>query len=141
MLMTRRTLTALTLVALAALPVAAGQGQSSKWWQSDRIKRELGLTEDQSARIEQVFQATLPQLQASKKELDQLEGELSKLIKQNQVEEAEVSRLIDRVEAARSHLSKLRTLMLFRMHRVLTAEQRQQLREMQHRDRRRPDHR
>ena len=40
-----------------------------------------------------------------------------------QAEEWEVALQIDRVEAARSALSKTRTLMLYRMHKTLSAEQ------------------
>ena len=40
-----------------------------------------------------------------------------------QAEEWEVALQIDKVEAARSALSKTRTLMLYRMHKTLTAGQ------------------
>ena len=46
-------------VFLSAVPASA---QGFKWWQSDRFKKELGLTQDQSAHNEDVFQHTLPVL-------------------------------------------------------------------------------
>ncbi len=135
---------ALGLAWLVAVPALAEAEQSlaHKWWQSEEYQRALGLTPDQSARIEQIFQATLPKLREAKGALDRLEAQLAQLIRQDTADESEVARLIDRVETARSELSKLRALMLFRMHRVLTPEQRDELRRMHQRhdrDRRRPD--
>ena len=47
-----------------------------------------------------------------------------------QAEEWEVALQIDKVEAARSALSKTRTLMLYRMHKTLTSEQSEALHAM-----------
>lgn len=128
------------LIGLAPVTVLA-QG---KWWQSERFQRELQLTTDQIARIEEVFQSALPELRRQKKALDELEKALSRLIDAS-AEEAEVMEEADRVEAVRAELSKARTLMLLRIRRVLTSEQRQKLgplheqweRERKHQDRRR----
>ena len=56
------------------------------------------------------------------------------------VQEIDVTRQIDRVEATRSELSKTRILMVFRMYRVLSAAQRETLDEWRARanDDRRP---
>ena len=57
------------------------QGQPSfKWWQSEQFQKDLGLTPDQVARIDAIFQATLPELRQRKDELDVLETRLSRLI-------------------------------------------------------------
>ncbi len=120
---------------------ADGQGQSHKWWLSDKYKSELGLTAQQSGQIEDIFQATLPKLRSGWRELDRLEGELSKLIAESRVDESQVAQMVDRVEAARAELGKTRTLMLYRMNRVLSPEQRVKLKalhEQWERDRRRP---
>lgn len=117
-------------------------GRSMKWWQSDRFREELALTAEQSARIEEIFQAMLPKLRAAKGDLDRLDGTLSKLVAEGTADEAIVAQQIDRVEAARSELSKTRTLMLFRMHRILSADQRAKLKTLheQWERERRPDH-
>ena len=57
------------------------------------------------------------------------ERTLSRMIANMQVEEIDITRQIDRVEAARSELSKTRTLMVFRMYRVLNPAQRTALKE------------
>jgi Spy/CpxP family protein refolding chaperone len=130
---------AIIAVALVATPVLA-QG---KWWQSERFQRELQLTADQIARIEEVFQSALPELRQQKKALDRLETQLSRLI-DTSADEAAVMEEADRVEAVRAELSKARTRMLLRMRRVLTADQRAKLgalHEEWERDRKRQDHR
>jgi Spy/CpxP family protein refolding chaperone len=82
------------VVCLVSLPASA---QGFKWWQSDRFKQELQLTDDQIARIEELFQAWLQESRRQKKALD------------------------------RAALSKARTLMLVRIRRVLSPEQRLRL--------------
>ena len=120
-------------VALAGLlvMVAAGSawgGQSKKkWWHSARFQQELALSPDQVTRLEQVFQESLPALKAEKRELDRLESELSTLVADASAPESRVLQLIDKVEASRSALGRTRSLMLFRLHRVLTPEQRVKL--------------
>lgn len=129
----------LALLVAVATPVAA-QG---KWWQSERFQKKLQLTEDQISRIEEAFQSAIPQLREQKKALDRLETQLSRLIDTSADEDA-VMQEADRVEAARAELSKARTLMLLRMRRVLTAEQRVKFRELHQeweRQRKRNDHR
>jgi Spy/CpxP family protein refolding chaperone len=122
--MPRKFFICLTLSLLTLLVWApAGEAQSFKWWKADRFLKELKLTPDQSTRIEAVFQAAQPALRAQKRALDKLEDELSNMIHDTTVDEAELEQFIDRVESARADLSKSRTLMLVRMRRILTAEQ------------------
>jgi Spy/CpxP family protein refolding chaperone len=101
----------------AALP-AAGQG---KWWQSEEYKRELRLTPDQSKKLEEVFQASVPTLKSLKKNLDQAESEFERLLERG--DDGSVMDQVERVEAARAELNKSHTMMMLRMKRVLTTEQ------------------
>jgi Spy/CpxP family protein refolding chaperone len=110
-----------------ALPASAGQGGKFKWWQSERFVQELGLTREQAAHIEEVFQASWPALHAAKADLDRLETELSQLIAEGTASEAKVLQQIDRVEASRSAMGRTRSLMLYRMHRLLSSDQRVKL--------------
>jgi Spy/CpxP family protein refolding chaperone len=119
---------------------AQEQPPSRKWWQNPRAG-ELGLTSEQSRRIEEIFQATLPTLKTCNSELERRESRLNAMVSASGVTEVEVSRQIDQVEASRSEMSKERTLMLFRMYQVLTPEQRERVKAMYEqweRDRRRP---
>ena len=113
-----RCLAALLLVALTT-PVGA---QSFAWWKSEQFQKDVGLTTEQCARIDAVFQTTLPKLKQNREELDKLEAELSKMIGDN-ADERLVIHEIDRVEALRAATSKMRTLMLLHERQVLTREQ------------------
>jgi Spy/CpxP family protein refolding chaperone len=97
-----------------------------KFWQGD-TKTELGITNQQSAEIELIFQANLPKLEAAKDKIDKLEATLSQTIKDNTADLATVAQQVDRLEAARADLYKTRTLMLYRMRGLLSADQRARL--------------
>jgi len=110
-----------------------GAPRGSKWWQDEKIKAELRLAPEQSARIEEIFTGWFANGKLKEKldELNRREEQLSNLISGNDVTEAQLLREADQVEALRSYLSKDRTLMLFRIRRVLSAEQRSKLVEIQ----------
>lgn len=118
------------LSAALSLPAAAEAGQRFKWWQSDEAAAEIGLTAEQGVEIEAIFQALRPKLREFAHRLHQEEDELTAIMHAMQAEEWEVALQIDKVEAARSALSKTRTLMLYRMHKTLTAEQSEALHAM-----------
>jgi Spy/CpxP family protein refolding chaperone len=114
----------LLIPALVALVWTLGQpaaAQGFKWWQSDRFIRELGLTQEQSRRLEEIFQAALPKLRALKASLDKAEARLDELIERG--DDAAVMEQLNSVEAARAELNKSRTMMLLGMRRVLTTDQ------------------
>ena len=118
------------LAALFSLAAAAEAGQRFKWWESNEVASEIGLTRDQGAEIEAIFQSLRPRLREFAHRLHREEDELTAIMHAMQAEEWEVALQIDRVEAARSALSKTRTLMLYRMHKTLTAEQSEALHAM-----------
>ena len=124
------------LVFSASVPVdAANQnGQRYRWWKSDEVKAHVGLTDDQSAELERVYKRALPKLRESMRRLNAEEHALSQLVADMSVEELDVTRQVDRVEAVRSELSKTRLLMVFRMYRVLEADQRDALDDWRNRD-------
>jgi Spy/CpxP family protein refolding chaperone len=111
------------LVLFAMLPAAAG-AQGFKWWQSDKFKTDLGLLPDQVTRLEEVYQGLRPTLTAGKEELDRLEARLSAVIAEGVAPEADVMKMVDQVEHSRAELAKSRTLMIYRMHQILTVDQR-----------------
>ena len=93
------------------------------WWKTDQFKKELGLTTDQTARIDKIWETTRPELRQEWDELQKLEDKLSRLI-QNDADEAVLARQIDRVETARANTNKTRSLMLVQMLKTLTPDQR-----------------
>jgi Spy/CpxP family protein refolding chaperone len=118
----RYALIAAAVIGAALLTAPAASAQGFKWWQSDTFSRGLGLTADQSAKIEAIFQATLPVLRKQKEALDKAEADFNQTIEAS--DDAQVMAQVGVVEAARSELNKSRTMMLLRMRRVLTPDQR-----------------
>lgn len=98
--------------------------RSHKWWLAEDSRAEFKITDQQSRDLEAVFQQLLPVLKTNKADLDREEKALTQLLSAATSNEATVVQTIERVEAARSALSKTRTLMLYRMYRLLSAEQR-----------------
>ena len=118
----RRAALIAVVLGAAVLWAAPASAQGFKWWQSDRFKKELGLTQDQSTRIEQVFQHTLPVLRQQKETLDKAEADFNQMVEAS--DDAQVMAQVTVVESARAELNKSRTMMLLRMRRVLTPDQR-----------------
>jgi Spy/CpxP family protein refolding chaperone len=118
--------TAFLLLAMAVPALAqtlTPQTLPFPWWKSEPFKKELGLSADQSGRIDKIWETTRPELRGEWDELSKLEAKLSHLI-QRDADEALLSRQIDRVESARANANKTRSLMLVQMLKVLTPDQR-----------------
>ena len=98
---------------------AAGEG--GKWWQSEKYKKALVLSADQTRRIEEVFQKSLPKLKVQKTALDEAEAKFERLVGRG--DDAAVMEQINVLEATRAELNKSRTLMLYDMRKLLTPEQ------------------
>jgi Spy/CpxP family protein refolding chaperone len=133
-----RLLPAVFVLALVA-PVHA-QSFGFPWWRDAQFQKDLVLSAEQAARIDGVFQAAVPNLRQKKEELDLQEAELSRLIAGN-ADELVVTRQVDKVEAIRANLNKMRTLMLLHMRQVLSPDQRvklNKLHEQWERDHKRP---
>lgn len=113
----RRISAVAALTALLAAP-AFGQG---KWWLADQYIKELGLTAEQSKRLEEIFQNAVPTLKAQKRTLDKAEAEFEALIERGS--DAAVMEQVNHLETARAELNKTRTMMLLRMKKVLTTDQ------------------
>jgi hypothetical protein len=108
-------------VLLALSAPAGAQTQGVKWWMSDQYKRELGLTADQSRRLEEVFQAALPTLRTQKKALDDAEQQFQQVMQRGNY--SSVMEQVDHLEAARANLNRTRTMMLVNMRKLLTTDQ------------------
>ena len=121
--MSRKLFICLALSSLTLLWATPADAQRFKWWKDERFTRELALTPDQSSRIEGVFQAAQPEMRAQQRALSMLEDELSKLVQEARVEESEVDHFVAKVESARADLAKTRTMMIYRIRRILTLEQ------------------
>jgi Spy/CpxP family protein refolding chaperone len=97
------------------------------WWKAPETRAELGISDKQSKDIDEIFQETLPSLRAAKDELDKLDEAVTKLIKEGTADVSVVQKQVAQAEQARASLTTKRTVMLYRMHRLLTPEQRTKL--------------
>ena len=127
----------LSLIVQAVAAPAFAQG--FKWWQTERFQKELKLTKEQITRIDGIFQASEPLLRAQKQAVDRREEKLTKVINDSKSDEAAVVQATDRLESARNELTRTRTLMLFRIRRVLDDEQLVKLNAMHDHDRNQHD--
>lgn len=112
-------------------PAQARNGNQGprKWWVDPQDRAALGITDQQSALIEALWQKSLPDLHEGWQKLLKLEDTLDQMIR-NSADEPAVIAQINSVEDTRAHLNKARQLMLYRMNRVLTPDQRDKLKAM-----------
>jgi Spy/CpxP family protein refolding chaperone len=109
-----------------------------KWWTDPQDRATLGITDQQSVAVEALWQKSLPDLRNGWQQLHMMEETLNDMIRNSADEQAVIAQ-IDRVEDMRARVEKGRQLMLYRMNRVLTPDQRDKLKAL--RDRREPAHR
>jgi Spy/CpxP family protein refolding chaperone len=112
---------AVAVVVCAGLLVAPVAAQGFKWWNDDQFRRELGLTSEQSTRLEAIFQQSLPALRKHKDALDRAQAEFDRLVEHGS--DSNVLDQVNAVEAARAELNKTRVMMLLKMRRSLTTDQ------------------
>jgi Spy/CpxP family protein refolding chaperone len=126
-LVSRELAVAAILLALSGMALAQNlPAPPGPWWRADNMRKELGLTNDQATKIDQIWRERLPQAQQDKDRLDRLEGRLSRLI-ESDASETEVMLQAEHVESLRAAMNKDRILMLVRMRQVLTPDQRVKL--------------
>lgn len=99
----------------------------TKWWQEPKDRAELGITDQQAAKIEQIFESAMQVQRPRWEAFEKLEAELNQVIKEASADPSVVQKQVDRVETLRAELAKNRTMMIYRMHQVLSAEQRAKL--------------
>jgi Spy/CpxP family protein refolding chaperone len=131
----RKPLMCLVLSLLVQASAQPAFAQGFKWWQTERFQKELKLAPEQITRIEGIFQSSEPLLRAQKEAVDRREEKLSKVISDPKSDEPAVIQATDRLELARNEMTRTRTLMLFRIRRVLNDEQLAKLNEMHAHDR------
>jgi len=138
----RRVLAALVITAAAIVTAEARQVQSEPqqpatqqqapkqheqrrepWWKNAKDIAELSLTSQQSAKIDEIFQKVMEQARPLRMEVQNLEKNLDAIIREAKMEVGAFTLEVDKIEGKRAELNKMRTVMLYRMRRVLNAEQ------------------
>ena len=115
-----------------ATPSAQGgkpeQGhQPPKFWSDPKLKAELGITDQQSQKIEAIWSKEYRQRADTRKRLEDLETKLNEMILDASADEGAIVAQIDKVEAARTEVNKARMLVLYRINQVLKPDQRAKL--------------
>jgi Spy/CpxP family protein refolding chaperone len=127
------------VLAVIADPADGQKDRKHKWWSSDEGRAEFGLTEAQSRDLEAVFQQVLPEMRVHKADVDRYQQQLTKLLSEASAKESVVVKAIEQLEAAQSALSRTRTIMLYRMYRLLSPEQRAKVQAYYERKAKEPD--
>jgi Spy/CpxP family protein refolding chaperone len=141
--MARHTRWALASVLLAALtaPLQGGtlqtehpQAQQAKdqrrdgndrrpWWKNPKDMAEIGLSADQSTEIDRIFHAEIAKMRPLRETVTGLERALDETMRANTADIDAFARQVNKIESKRAELNSMRTVMLYRMRRVLNADQ------------------
>jgi Spy/CpxP family protein refolding chaperone len=100
------------------------QANRFKWWSHPDSKKELGLTDKQSKKVDEIWETTAPKLRELWHELEKQEQALALTIKENTADVAIVSQQVEKVERLRAEHNATRTMMIYRMYLLLGPEQR-----------------
>jgi Spy/CpxP family protein refolding chaperone len=101
--------------------------QPSKWWVDPKLRAEFGITDQQSALIEAIWRKDLQQRTETRTRLESMETQLDQMLLDAALDETAFMAQLEKVEAARTEASKARMLMLYRINKVLTTDQRAKL--------------
>lgn len=104
-------------------------GMMGMWWKNPDVAQKIGLTDDQTQKIEKTFQDFRLQLIDLHANLEKQETLLQPLVDADQPDEAKVMAQVDRVAAARASLEKANAQMMLAIRRVLTPDQWKKLKE------------
>jgi len=101
-----------------------------KWWLHPETRKELRLTDQQSKKINEVWESTAPKLREKWHELEKLEDGLAATIKAYSADQSIVAQQVEKVEKLRAENNATRTVMIYRMQLLLNPEQRVKVDEM-----------
>ena len=96
----------------------------------DRLMQELELTPEQKTQIESMRSAQESQVTGLRTEMRKLRADLDQAFQQETLDEGRIYALVDQLAANRARMQKLHTEQRVAMHKILTAEQRKELKEL-----------
>jgi Spy/CpxP family protein refolding chaperone len=106
-----------------------------KWWRVPEMRAKFGITDAQSAELDGIYHSFYGALKSGTTEVERYQRDVSQIMADNASTEPDVLHAIDKLETAKARLSRTRSLMLYRMYRVLTPEQRVKVKKHQdHKD-------
>ena len=93
------------------------------WWKNPQDMAEIGLTAEQSATIDAIFKSEIEKMKPLRDSIERLQRSLNDTIRENTTEVAAFTHQVQKIEKVRAELNTIRTVMLYRMRRVLTNDQ------------------
>jgi Spy/CpxP family protein refolding chaperone len=108
----------------AAQPEPRREGHDRRlWWKDPKDMAEIGLTATQSAEIDRIFRAEIEKMKPMRELITEMERGVDATSRANTADIEAYARQVRQVEHKRAELNTARTVMLYRMRRVLNAEQ------------------
>jgi periplasmic protein CpxP/Spy len=104
-----------------------GQGHA-RWWNNPRLAQQVGLTDDQKKKMDDIFQQHRLKLIDLNAAVQKQEAVMQPLIEADQPDETKILAQIDAIAQARAELEKDRARMLFGIRQTLTPDQWKKLR-------------
>ena len=104
-----------------------------EWWKDPDFKKEIRLTDAQSAKIDAIYRARSREYLPFDAELDKQVAEANRLAAERTVSVEEFALQVSRMEALWTKLSESRWVMLYRMSKELTPEQYKKMQEYRER--------
>jgi Spy/CpxP family protein refolding chaperone len=96
----------------------------AKWWRSEELRAQFAITDAQSTELDRIFHTFYASLKSGMEDVDRYHKDVSKIMAEGSSSEVDVLHAIDKLEAAKASLARTRMLMLYRMYRVLSPDQR-----------------
>ena len=96
----------------------------AKWWRSPELRAEFAITDAQSTELDRIFHTFYASMKSGMEDVDRYHKDVSKFMAEGSSSEVDVLHAIDKLEAAKASLARTRMLMLYRMYRVLSPDQR-----------------
>ena len=100
-----------------------GIGMGPRWWKESRIVQAIGLSDQQTQQIEQIFQQNMGQLHQIHETLGRQERQLHDLLNADQPDSGQINTLIDQIVPTRGALEKNNAQMHLAIRGVLTLDQ------------------
>jgi len=98
-------------------------GGPGRWWDNPNVASQVGITDDQKKKMDDIFQQHKLQLIDLKAAVEKQETIMEPLIQADQPDEGKILSQIDAIAQARAELEKANARMLFSMRTVLTPDQ------------------
>jgi hypothetical protein len=104
-------------------PATPGGRGPWEWWNDDAVKKEIGLRPNQAADIDRIYQRRLKDMAPYVQAVVQEKAVLVKMIADRVVDDTQLDLELNKFDGMRVKVESSRTLMLYRISKVLDADQ------------------